>query len=288
MAAAQDAICGEGGFFETAVEEVLGEQHEVFVSRAKSLREYVEQTANFDEREFLVLEDQRLTYQEFRHQVWSAAEALQEDFGVQKGDRVAILAANCPEWAVAFYAAASIGAIVSAFNGWWTPAEIEYGIQHSAPKVLIGDARRLERLGEIAEIPQNLRIINIDGDFVSLLRHAPDAAAPEVPIDEDDPVVILYTSGTTGRSKGALISHRALIGFVQTAMANGFIRSTAEAELQKELAALEGREPPSSPPAPASDHRHGHLAVVSCVGASRWNLDAHRDRRKDRLSPRPL
>lgn len=250
MAAAHEAICGAGGFFETAVEEVLGEQHEVFVSRARSLREYVEQTANFDEREFLVLEDQRLTYQEFRHQVWSAAKALQEDFGIQKGDRVAILAANCPEWAVAFYAAASIGAIVSAFNGWWTPAEIEYGIQHSTPKALIGDARRLERLEEIADLPQDLRIINIDGDFVSLLRHAPDASAPQVPIDEDDPALILYTSGTTGRSKGALISHRALIGFVQTAMANGFIRSTAEANLQKDLAALEGREPPASPSPP--------------------------------------
>ena len=250
MAVAHEAVCGAGGVFETTEEEVLGETHEVFVNRARSLREYVEQTANFDEREFLVLEDQRLTYQEFRHQVWSAAKALHEDFGVQKGDRVAILAANCPEWAVAFYAAASIGAIVSAFNGWWTPAEIEYGIQHSTPKVLIGDAPRLMRLEEIAKLPQDLRIINIDGDFVSLLRHAPDATAPQVPIDEDDPALILYTSGTTGRSKGALISHRGLIGFVQTAMVNGYIRGMAEANLQKDLAAKEGREPPTSPEPP--------------------------------------
>ena len=246
LAQAQAALCGPGGPFELIEAEVLGERHEVFAQRMTSLRELLASAEKFAEREFLVLDDQRLTFGETRNQVNSVAKALQEDFNIQPGDRVAILSANCPEWAVTFFAAVSIGAIVSAFNGWWTPAEIEYGLTHSQPKLLLGDTNRLKRLDEI---DHDVPVINFDQQFQSLLRHAPDAPEPTHPIDEDDPCVILYTSGTTGRPKGALISHRALIGFIQTTLCNATIRGMAEAALARELNPDQG-DPPAAPSPP--------------------------------------
>ena len=68
--------------------------------------------------------------------------------GVAKGDRVAIIMRNLPEWPVAFYAAAALGAIVTPLNAWWTGPELEYGLVDSGAKVAIVDAERLERLNE--------------------------------------------------------------------------------------------------------------------------------------------
>lgn len=243
LAESQTNLCGPGGYFELVEEDILGHRFEVFTNRHKSLRELLLSTDQFADREFLVLEDQRLTFAETVHRVNSVAQALKEDFGVQPGDRVAILAANCPEWAISFFAAASIGAIASAFNGWWTPTEIEYGISHSQPKLLIGDNARLARLKEIdCRVP----LVNMDSDFASLQRHAPDATAPSDQINEDDPCLILYTSGTTGQPKGALISHRALIGFIQTTLCNGAIRTVAEMAMAKDLAASDPQADGSS------------------------------------------
>jgi len=233
LAEAEAMLCGPGGHFELVEEDILGRRFEVFANRHKSLRDLLLSTEQFADREFLVLEDQRLSFAETVHRVNSVAQAFKQDFGIQPGDRVAILAANCPEWAISFFAAASIGAIVSAFNGWWTPAEIAYGLSHSQPRLLVGDSPRLARLKDLdSQVPT----VNMDSDFASLQRHAPDAAAPGDAINEDDPCLILYTSGTTGQPKGALISHRGLIGFIQTTLCNGAIRSVAEMTLSKDLA----------------------------------------------------
>lgn len=244
--AIKTALCGQGGMFETVTEDVLGQPMEVFAKRAHSIRDLVAASAQFSEQEFLVLENKRITFTQTLHNVASIARALKEDFGIRKGDRVAILAANCPEWVFTFLAAVSVGAIVSAFNGWWTPAEIQYGLQHSTPKLLVGDTQRLERVSKIESdtaggtninIPDtNIPVVNIDGDFASLLRYSPDETLPDDPLDEDDPALILYTSGTTGQPKGALVSHRGLVGFVQSTLCNAAIRAMADASLMKELA----------------------------------------------------
>ena len=164
-----------------------------------SLRELLASTEKFAEREFLVLDDQRLTFGDTRNQVYSVAKALQEDFNIQPGDRVAILSANCPEWAVTFFAAVSIGAIVSAFNGWWTPAEIEYGLTHSQPKLLLGDTNRLKRLDEISH---DVTVINFDQQFQSLLRHAPDAPEPTHPLTKTIPASSSIPAAPPGAPKG--------------------------------------------------------------------------------------
>jgi acyl-CoA synthetase (AMP-forming)/AMP-acid ligase II len=234
-------LTAPGAPFEIVEEEVLGERLPVFRNRRRSLREFLAASAALGDREYVVHGDRRLSYAEHLRQVASAASALRELYGVRAGDRVAILAANCPEWIVAFWATTSLGASVAALNGWWTADEILYGVENSEPRLLIGDRRRLAR---VADRDVGIPLLEIESGFEKLLHFAPDAALPDDPIAEDDPAVILYTSGTTGRPKGAVNTHRGICGFVQGAMLSGLRLMLA--------AAQRGVQPESGPPQPAS------------------------------------
>src|SRR5581483_6310662 len=175
-------LLGPGGIFELAEEDVLGERMQVFRNRPPSLRALVERSLAFGDSEYAIL-----------------------------GDRVAILAANCPEWIATFWATVSLGAIAVGLNGWWTGDEIIYGVGDCRPRLLVADRKRLGRLeGADTGVP----VVEIESAFESLWTHAPDAALPADPIAEDDPALILYTSGTTGRPKGAIGSHRSVIAMV--------------------------------------------------------------------------
>ena len=165
---------------------------------------------------------------------------------------------------IAYWAIVSLGAIVSALNGWWTEDEIRYGLEHSEPSLLIADRRRLERARGQSPSDDETRThgvptVEIESGFAELIDYAPDAALPETPIDEDDPALILYTSGTTGRPKGVLVSHRAILGFVQTSTCNGLERIM--------LAAAEGVKPPSDPAPPPCALVTAPLNVALSCGA---------------------
>ncbi len=213
-------ITGPGAFFEVVEEEVLGERMPVFKDRKRSLRQLLQDSAMHGDKEYLVLGDRRVSYAEHLRMVASTARSLRERFGVRQGDRVAILAENHLEWVISFWATVSLGAVVAALNGWWTEDEIRYGIDVSEPSVLIADRKRIARLGG-ADL--GVPTVEIESGFADLLGHG-DAALPEEPIAEDDPAVILFTSGTTGRPKGAVSSHRSICGFVHTAFASGYLR----------------------------------------------------------------
>lgn len=235
MTAAEDIdakLTGPGGMFEIVEEDVLGERMRVFKGRKRSLRELLLDSANHGEKEYIVLGDRRIPYAEHLRLVASTARALQERYGIGPGDRVAILAENLPEWIVAFWATVSLGGIVAALNGWWTTDEIRYGIELSDPKVLIGDRKRLARLGEP---PPRLPTVEIESGFAALLEHAPDAPLPSQPIAEDDPAVLLFTSGTTGRPKAAVNTHRGICGFVHVAFLGGLRNMMLAADEQGQI-----------------------------------------------------
>jgi long-chain acyl-CoA synthetase len=205
-------LVAPGGFFEVVEEDVLGERMSVFSGRLPNLREAVVASTGFGDREYLIFSDGEhrrvITFRQHERAVASVAAALRDRYGVGPGDRVAILAANCPEWIVTFWATISLGAIAVGLNGWWVGPEIRYGIEDSDPKVLVADRKRLARLeGGDPGVPT----IVIEDDFDAVWNHDLGAALPDGPIAEDDPAVILYTSGTTGRPKGAINSHRNVI-----------------------------------------------------------------------------
>jgi len=220
-------LCAPGAPFETREEEVLGERVLVFAKRHASLRELLAASEAFGEAEYIVSEARRIRYAQHLQLVASVARGLQERHGIAAGDRVAILAANCPEWIVAYWATVSLGAIVASLNGWWTRDEILYGLELSDPKLLIADRKRLDR---VREERLSCDTLEIESQFSQLEAHAPDAELPGQPIAEDDPAVILFTSGTTGRPKGAVNSHRGIVGFAQTNAMTGLERMLHDAE----------------------------------------------------------
>jgi len=196
----------------------------VWKNAPPTLRSVVETGRAFGDRIFLVHEDERVSFEAFFRAVAALAHELAAQ-GVVKGDRVAIVMRNLPEWPVAFYAAASLGAIVTPLNAWWTAPELEYGLTDSGSKVVFLDAERHERLCEhLPNCPALERIYvsrvvdEISNPVVVKLEtvigvpetwsRLPDQALPDVVIEQDDDATIFYTSGTTGKPKGALATQR--------------------------------------------------------------------------------
>jgi long-chain acyl-CoA synthetase len=214
-------LLGEGGMFETVDAAVLGEPMRVFKNRARSLRDFVVASSRLGDAEYLVFSDgqteKRITFAEHARLVLCMANVLHARYGVAPGDRVAILAANRAEWIITFWATVSLGAVAVGLNAWWTEPEIRFGVADAAPKLLVLDAKRRARLGGAIDVPT----LVIEEEFAQRIGAAPDAPLPNVPIDEDDPAIILYTSGTTGRPKGAVHTHRNVIALVGLGFFNG-------------------------------------------------------------------
>lgn len=219
-------LTGPGGPFEVVEDDVLGETMRVYKNRASSLRELLERSRAFSDADYLVFSDgRRWSYADHLRDVGSVAAALRDVHGIGKGDRVAILAANSPEWILTFWATVSLGGVVVAMNGWWAAGEIRHGLELTKPKLLVADARRLERLeGETPSMP----VLLVEQEFQSLLDHSPGAALPDTEIAEDDPAVVLFTSGTTGRPKAPFLSHRSIVAFVGSTFLIGTARRMTE------------------------------------------------------------
>ena len=222
--AAHGLLTAPGAPFEMETVEIRGLPTRVWKNAPPTLRSVLEAGRAHGEKTFLVHEDERVSFEAFHRAVAAFAHALRAE-GVVKGDRVAIAMRNIPEWPVAFYAAAVLGAIVTPLNAWWTGPELEYGLTDSGSKVAIVDSERLERIAEHLPNCRDLQRI-----FVARLEEEnanplitplesvigepaswaalPDRALPEVEIGPDDDATIFYTSGTTGKPKGALASHR--------------------------------------------------------------------------------
>ncbi|PXW30350.1 UNVERIFIED_CONTAM: acyl-CoA synthetase (AMP-forming)/AMP-acid ligase II [Williamsia faeni] len=211
IAAVMTRLTGPGGPFELVEEDVLGTSMQVMKHRRHAVAELLPQSLNWGDADYLVTTDRRISYAEHARSVTALATALRDKYRVGKGDRVGILAANTPEWVMTFWATQALGAITVGLNGWWVPREVTYGLEHSRPTVLVVDARRAAAL---PEIPSTVTVLTMEEDLPALIAEYDGADLPYPDVDEDDPSVILYTSGTSGRPKGALHSQRNLLAVV--------------------------------------------------------------------------
>ncbi|HEX9034169.1 MAG TPA: class I adenylate-forming enzyme family protein [Streptosporangiaceae bacterium] len=202
-------LAGSGGPFELVEEEVLGSRLPVFKNRARSLGEVLADSRRHGDRDYIVTMDRRISFAEHAGKVTALAAGLHAEYGVGKGDRVAIAAANSPEWIETFWAAVALGAIAVGFNAWWSRRETAYGIEHAAPTLVVADAKRAALAEGAAP-----RILPV-ADLAGLAGKYAGARLPQAEVHEDDPAVILYTSGTSGRPKGAVHSHRNLCSVIE-------------------------------------------------------------------------
>jgi acyl-CoA synthetase (AMP-forming)/AMP-acid ligase II len=197
------AVTAPGARFEIRTEDVRGERLAVYANRERFLGSLVRSSARFGSAEYLVSENGRLTFAGHHAAVAGLAAALRDAYGVGKGDRVAICSANNAEWIIAFWATVSLGAIAVGMNSMWAAPEVAHGIGLTTPKVIFADAPRRGLIGDAA-VP----VLSVEEDLPELIARYAGASLPEAPVDEDDPAVILFTSGTSGRAKGATHSHR--------------------------------------------------------------------------------
>ena len=221
IADAHAQLTAPGSPFEMEVVEIDGRPTKTWKNAMPSIRALLEACRAHGDASFIVYEDEGMTFAQHYAAASAFANALVDNLGVRKGDRVAIAMRNFPEWSIAFFGAAAAGAIVVPLNAWWTGPELEYGLSDSGTKVLVADGERMERLAKhLAGMPglPDLTTIVVRGDVPEgcLAWHdvvgEPDPdnppALPDVEIHPDDDATIFYTSGTTGRPKGALGTQR--------------------------------------------------------------------------------
>ncbi len=230
------AVCAPGTMFEIQETEVLGLPTKVFAGTPPNLRHLYALAAGRTD-DFIVYEDDRWTMPDVLGLAGKIGDALVNDLGIEQGDRVAIAMRNYPEWIAAFVAITSIGAVAVPLNAWWATDEIVYALNDSGSKVVFADDERLARIADAPagaidttvvavrpERPVAEGVVTLD----DLLRD--DAAMPEVDIDPDDDVTILYTSGTTGRPKGAVSTHRAVLSALMSFAARAAVTAVRESE----------------------------------------------------------
>ncbi|WP_305092926.1 class I adenylate-forming enzyme family protein [Prescottella sp. R16] len=202
-------LTAAGAPFEIVEEQVRGYPMPVFRNRYRSLNEILAESARYGDAEYLVCDDLRLTFTEHLARVASLAHSLRSEHGVGPGDRVAILSANNAEWIMTFWATTALGAITVGMNSLWSAREVAYGVELSEPKVIVADAPRRNLLGPVA-VP----VLSTEEDVPARASAHPGIELPHSSVNEDDPAVILFTSGTTGRPKGATHSHRNMVAAV--------------------------------------------------------------------------
>jgi long-chain acyl-CoA synthetase len=217
--------------------DIRGVQTRVWKNCPPTLRDTLQVGRTHGDKIYLVHEDERVSFEAFYRAVTVFAAEL-EASGVKKGDRIALIMRNLPEWPVAFYAGLSIGAILTPLNAWWTGQELEYGLIDSGASVAIMDVERFERLTEHFDNCPALKTVYVSRSkeeiahpYVKRMEKVIGSPNDWIKLDEkplstvelgpEDDATIFYTSGTTGKPKGALATHRAVNSNIFATAANG-------------------------------------------------------------------
>jgi long-chain acyl-CoA synthetase len=226
IAEATAQLTSPGQIFEMEPVVVRGIELRAWKHAPPTLRTIFDLSKGHGTSDFVVYEDERMSFEQ-HHRYASAMAARLVELGVERGDRVAIAMRNLPEWVVAFWATIVAGGVAVPLNAWWTGDELAYGVSDSGAKVVFCDLERYERLaGRFDELEFLDHVVVVDEDhagrtpqvtadtsvrtyvFDVLMGELDGATPPERDVDPDDDATIFYTSGTTGRPKGAVGTHR--------------------------------------------------------------------------------
>jgi len=241
--AIMDALTGEGGMLPVTTIEQDGVTLPMIAAAPPALSYYF---AHFcqqhGDKDFLVCGDERLSFAATFAQARAVAGALVQGHGVQRGDHVGIAMRNAPSWIVLYMGILMAGGVATLLNGWWTGPELAAGIDDSDTKLVFADPQRAKRL---AEAKHGAHVVVLDVGLPTAEAMKPvlaggGGADTELPmLGPDDIATILFTSGSTGQSKGAISTHRAVM--------QGTFNYLAQTLMSLQLATEMGQAPTLQP-----------------------------------------
>jgi len=186
-----------------------------YVNAADNLADALAPARQHGDREFLVYEGERRSFSQLFAEADAIAAALQAK-GIEQGDRVALAMRNFPEWMAVFIAVVSIGAVIVPINSWGQPADITFTISDAGARLVFCDQQRYNGIAKtlaasgigavIARPDRQDDPQGLEAWVADFRGHSPTPVA----ISGDDMAMIMYTSGTTGKPKGAVSTHRAI------------------------------------------------------------------------------
>jgi len=245
---ANTAVTGPGQIFELIDGEVRGVKMKVFKNAPAHLGQVFAGSRGHGDKTFLVYEDEIITFAQAADRIDALASLLVNTYGVKKGDRVAVAMRNFPEWVMSFAAIISVGAINVSMNSWWTEDEMDFALEDSGATVLICDQQRFD-IGAASCVKKNIKVLVVRPE--KPLPAGVDKWEEVLPLGDkhpgadispDDDATILYTSGTTGRPKGAVSTHRAILSSIMAFSARNTIFQMSGTKLKD----VDGPEVPTS------------------------------------------
>jgi len=212
-------LIGPGAPFEYEEIVLNGVPLRSFMNGPKSLIEVFQMNKAFSDLVHIVNDSERYTFADVRKESLALALALKTRYAVEKGDRVGIVMRNYPEFVTIFWAAVVLGAIVVPLNSFWTGYELKVVIDDCDPKVVFADSDRLAKVisKDVGSINTEFIAVRTNPDlwdgchYPQLIQEKQLAESDFAELDTDDPIVLMYTSGTTGKPKGALTTSRAQV-----------------------------------------------------------------------------
>lgn len=196
--------------------DVDGEIVQGFANAPSDLVQLLQAGRAHADKTFIVYEGRRLTFDDFFRQADILASRFQSDYGIKKGDRIAIAMRNSPEWAIAFVAAALCGAINVPLNSWGKTEELKYGLEDCGASILVCDLQRYALIeNESDETDVQIIVVEpaseLSGDNVasleSVVQRGLAGGYTIAEVEPNDQALIIYTSGSTGFPKGAMQRH---------------------------------------------------------------------------------
>jgi acyl-CoA synthetase (AMP-forming)/AMP-acid ligase II len=236
-------LTGEGGMLPLTTFEQNGLELPMIAAAPPALPHYFALfCAQHGDKDFLVCGEERLSFAQVHAAARQVAGALVEGWGVQRGDHVGIAARNAPSWIVLYMGILMAGGVATLLNGWWQGPEFCHGIKDTDTRLVFADGPRARRL---AGVEHGAQVVELDVGLPIADALAPvlakgggaETALPE--LTGDDIATILFTSGSTGQSKGAISTHRAVV--------QGTFNYIAQTLMALHLLIQDGEAPPAQP-----------------------------------------
>lgn len=281
-------LTAAGAPFELTDAPDIGVGCKRYKNAPKNVVELFAPAAAYDDKEFVLYEGERWSFAKILQQAASVGHQLYYIYNIKKGDRVAIAMRNYPEWMAVFIGITSIGATVVPLNSWGSADDIEYGLRDSGSRLVFCDQQRYQmlkgRYDRLQIVPVIVRPSRDDSGinavrYEELISGAKNVSMPEVEIHGDDEAVIMYTSGTTGKPKGALSTQQALCQSVFNIECTGAAMVMCNAERLRIISEI-GNEPCTLLSVPLFHASGCHAAFLFSIRSGRrlvmmykWDID---------------